>query len=278
MFELTEKTKTKVSDLERAIATKRQEHSSTSREIETHDQSATIQWNKMNFRERYLRGWFGGDTKKVAKYKSTVILKEEYETAAADIVSEIDLIDADIVKRIDTELRLNDISFQKLVVPLEAVQTLKNAIDTILKEIDEALSEVDEAETMETFDLVSSNAGISLLSYLENAEAAEEIEDVEKAMPAFQKALRDYNSKIKAIDVSEFSAEINDGWDLAFDLVFDGFDFMSIFTLSALDNAETQLKEVRSKVEEIESMADQHMAQAQGNVNAYITKARLTCA
>lgn len=277
MFELSEDTKASVRTKELALSTKQEELRRTTRKVTASETTTQRMWDKMNFRERYLGGWFGGDKQKVKDYKAAIELQEQFESAASDIAHEINVIDESLVRTLDEELRVYDISYQQLLVPLEAAQTLKTAIDRFLKEIDEALKEVDDADTMETFDLVSSNVGISVISYLENQEAAEEIDDVKEALPAFQKALKDYDDKINAIDLSDFSAAINDGWDLAFDFAFDGFDFMSIFTLAALDEAETQLEDVRSKVEDVERMANKHIEQAQGNVSTYINKARLSC-
>ena len=143
--------------------------------------------------------------------------------------------------------------------------------------MDKGAREVDEAEAMETLDLFTSSIAVSVFSLLENQDVVDEINDVKEALTTFQKALKDYDDKIQAIDISDLSTKIGDGWDLAYDFAFDEFDVMSIFTLAALDETKTQLKDIRSKVEDVDRMADKHIEQAQSNASTYINKTRLSC-
>lgn len=278
MYELPETFKADIRMLEQAISTKTREHRHTLRQATTHERNASQLWDRMNFRERYLWGWFGGDKDNVAKHKELVNLKEQFTAAATDIQHEIDILDQDADSRLDKELRAQDGAYQSLLIPYEAAQELKEAVDAFLGKFANTQKEIDEAQTMETFDLFTSNKGIAVLSYLENDEAKEALEDIESAAPAFQEAVEKYNGRIKSADLPKLSSDIGDGIDLAFDFIFDGFDFMSIFTLSALDDAEEDLGTARKKVEQVDEMVTAHLDKAETAVKSYIRQLRLTCA
>lgn len=278
MYELPETIKADIRSLEQAISTKQREHRHTLRQATKHERDAGQLWERMNFRERYLWGWFGGDKKNVARHKELVDLTEQFTSAAADIQHEIGIIDRDADSRIDGELRARDTEYQTLLVPYEAAQELKEAVDEFLGKIATAKKEIDEAQGMEAFDLVTKNKGISIMSSIENGQAKAAVKEVKRAAPAFEEAVKTYNNRIKEIDLSNISSNFGDGVDLIFDFVFDGFDFMSLFTLSALDSSEKKLLKARGKVEEVDEMVTGQLDKAETAVKSYVRQARLSCA
>ena len=66
--------------------------------------------------------------------------------------------------------------------------------------------------------------------------------------------------------------------DSIFDFVFEGFDFMSLFTLSALDSSEKKLLKARGKVKEVDEMVTGQLDKAETAVKSYVRQARLSCA
>ena len=58
--------------LDKDIATQQQEEDKARGTAAGHETEAAQLYEGMNFRERYLRGWFGGDTAKVERYRAAV--------------------------------------------------------------------------------------------------------------------------------------------------------------------------------------------------------------
>jgi hypothetical protein len=240
---------------------------------EIFEEASADLWDRMNFREKYLGGWFGGDKHNVRQYRTL-------ERDIANMTDRIDHLgwekmnfDHLIGLLVHSELSKNDPVFQKLLEPYQEASDMKSEIDKFVESIQNALKEVDDAQSTETMDLLSGNKAISLLSHMENDEASMAIRNVGRMIPLFQKALTEYNGFIKNYEAPTL-VEIDDFTDLMFDLALDGFDFMSIFTLSAIDEAENALREALQKVEEVDKIVTDHLAKAEVAHKTYFEKAR----
>jgi len=187
--------------------------------------------SSMNVREKYLNGWFGGNRNKVSDREKNQSQISELVSRVDDLKSEIKSLDLLAKKIIDEYLRIKDPDYQILVEPYDAALKVQKATAFFIRKVDRALSEVRDAQGMETLDILSKNSAISILSYMENSEASEAIKRVQVGVVSFQEAINSYNNFIKGYKAPKVEVEICDGIDLFFDLVFDGFDFMSIFTL-----------------------------------------------
>ena len=231
----------------------------------------------MNIREKYLAGWFGGDKDGVAQRRNLAEMVEALDTQSSEFTKLANLRDGQIVKTLDEYLRRNDGTYQKLVVPKDAAERLKLAVDEFKGLIEHALSEIDSAQSMETMDMFTKNKGISLMSYAANSDASSAIGDVKRAAPDFQAAVEGYTEAIKGFDAKAVRADIGDGMDLFFDFAFDGFDFMSMFTLSALGSAESDMEGLRGQVQEIDDHVSKNMQDAEAATAAYIKRARTFC-
>jgi hypothetical protein len=267
-----------VRTFERDIRSKSDEAARTAQESKRVQAEANRLWGTMNFRERNLGGWFGGDKTKVARHRELQTKVSELDSKASDLRSEVKKFDAQAKKAIDNHLREHDRDYQELLQPHDEASKVKKAVDAFLGKIDNALSEIDDAQGMETLDLFTKNKGISVLSYMENSEASDAVEAVQQAAKPFQKAVDAYNGFLKGYQAPQVHAEIGDGIDLVFDFVFDGFDFMSIFTLSALSDAEDSLEEARGKVAEVDKIVSGHLDKTSKAVLAYVHSARVACA
>lgn len=215
------------------------------------------------FRERYLPRWlckfFGGDVELVDKRRETEVKIEEAMNQIEADSEEISHKEDTLEQTITNHLLKVDSRFQALDQKRRQVEEVISETEEYLSVIDDALSEVNDAETMETFDLFSKNKGISFLSTIENGEASDAIEIVEEAGPKFKRAVEKYMKQV-APDGVELSGEVGlgDTMDLILDLGFDGFDFMSIFTLSSLHDADYELSELSDKVGEALELFEKH--------------------
>ncbi|HAV11311.1 MAG TPA: hypothetical protein DCX32_02095 [Candidatus Moranbacteria bacterium] len=232
----------------------------------------------MNFRERNLGGWFGGDRNKVARVRELEMKSAELDSQASNLGQEAEKCENDLKVFIDAYLRNCDASYQSLVQPYDRAVEMKKAIAVFLEKIDIALSEIGDAQGMETIDLLSSNKGIAALSYMENSEASDAIDEVRAAVKIFQEAVIAYKDSSGGFQSSKIETEIGDGIDLVFDFALEGFDFMSIFTLSALGDAEDELSDVREKVNKFDEIFSDYFAKMEEAVTSYIRNVRVSCA
>jgi len=234
---------------------------------------------QMGWREKYFRGWFGGDKRLVREARETkveladALVEEEAQSAA------LETAERECITAVAAHLADHDPEFQSLDRRCSEVGRVKKAADEYGEAIDHALSEIDDAESMETLDLVSKNKGISILSHMENDEANEAIGEVKQAAQRFQEALEAYNGAVKeGCGRTDAVGRINDDIDLVLDLIGDGFDFMSFFTLSQLSDAEDALNELRKNsagiIEEIGAKYDSLREQC----DRRIAEARRHCA
>ena len=66
--------------------------------------------------------------------------------------------------------------------------------------------------------------------------------------------------------------------DFVFDMAFDtGFDFMSMFALSALGSAEDKMEDVRDKVKEADSFVSDNRAKISQSMADYRGRIRALC-
>ena len=259
-----------VRELARLSDTFRAKSEDASLEAQNFQEQARAIEATFGLRERYLRGYLGGDRDAV---KAQIVA--HYEGIAAQALARAhgrtqEKTQGQITDILSSYLSNTDQSYTTLKVPLNAVILLSLRVDQFKAKIKTALKEIDEAQSMETMDLFTKNAAISIMSSIENGQARDAIEDVKKAAPAFQKAIEDYNGAIKQVDLGALDLDIDDFTDLVFDLVLDGFDFMSIFTLNALGDAEEQMRAAMEKVDEVSREVEAIEGKAQGAVDTYI--------
>lgn len=278
-MQITSELKQNVQDLETELNSKKREASRAESDSLQKKTEADNLWSRMTFRERYLRGWFGGDTETVEKYKNLRVLTEDFNQQASRSQSQSQALDSRIVTTIDKFLReQNDGNYLALVGPRDAADQMMDKVEDFIGLVETALSEIDDAQSMETMDLATNNAGISMMSTLENDEAKSAIKKVESAADAFQKAVQDYSESLKGFQVAQSDLRLGDTLDLMTDFAFDdGFDFMSIFTLNRLNEAEDYMEEVLDAVEKIEVSVNQNLEKADKAVGAYVQQIRLAC-
>ena len=234
--------------------------------------------SQMGWREKHLAGWFGGDKSVVQRSRSLEGSLNDYDTKISQARTAMQTTEDQIDEAIKSYLVQNDPTYQQLDAALAKVADIRDATDSYIGRIDNALSEIDDAQTMETVDLFTKNKGISALSWMENDEAQEAINAVKGYTGNFQGALAKYNDFLKnqqSIGIGQ--VEIGDGIDFVFDMVFDGFDFMSLFTLDNLDNAESELGQLRSKVSEVQGKINEHYQKTERNVTNYAHNIREAC-
>lgn len=275
---ITPELRSQVQRLEQAIHTTSEEVAATTQFLDATRVEVDSIWNQMNFRERYLEAWFGGDKKKLLNYRTQrgmipglVSKLEALQNAVAELDDQVSSI-------LDDYLRKHDSSYQALLLPYEQAQRMRASVDSFLTTIDRALRQIGSAQSMETMDLFSKSAGISVLSTMANSDASSMIDAVRREAGPFQTALDSYNGFLEGYQAPQVDAEISDTIDLVFDIVLDGFDFLSIFTLSRLGDAESQLRAARDKVMNVNWIVGDHLNKATELVNRYMSSARSACA
>ena len=216
----------------------------------------------LSFAERYLP-WLlfilDFDCSKILKYRE---LKKTYNIAALSVQTMTDRTNQEIKdfdRMVKSHLTSTDPAYQKLLVPYNASLEMKKAVDVYLTEIEEAESSVSSAKGMETMDMFSSNKTVSFLSYAQNSSASSEIDDVTNGTPAFVAAMKKYGESLQNFQLSKIDIGISDLVDTISDFCFDGFDFMSICTLSQLSDAGDQLETIKSEVEKVRDVVTKNL-------------------
>ncbi len=270
--------KNQVRSIESEISKRKESASVLRRKKERSENRLEDMTKDFGLREHLFCGRFGGDRRGVAKAR---ILKGYISDYDSKIRGANRLV-AEFEKNIDTAiaqyLSTGDDAYRRLDRAYKKASYIREQTSYFIGRIDDALSEISDAEMMETVDLFTKNKGISLLSTLENSEAEDAANDVKDAIPAYQAKLNEYDAWLDKKPLQGLAEiDIGDGIDLIFDLAFDGFDFMSIFTLSSLSDAEDQLNELRDKVVDIKRELDKHYKQADDNRQRYIDNVRREC-
>lgn len=164
---------------------------------------------------------------------------------------------------------VNDSKYRHLVSLHVNWATAKKYYDELIDSIKEALSSVDSAQMTETIDLFSANKGISMLSTLNNSEVNS---DVDQVRHNYNK-LKNHLDSIKSdMEYSKSTIQkINDVPDLMIDLVLDfSLDFMSIFSLSKLNDIESDLEGFMKNVLKLEPEINLRFNQSKANQDKYL--------
>ena len=237
--------------------------------------------DRMGWRERYLPQWLagflGGNTSVMQEYQDQDSVTKDFEAKASKHGHTAYKIDLSIIEHISAFLRDHDQDFRNILIPLEAADEFKQSIGKFKGLISTALSEIDDAQSMETMDMFTKNKGISLMSTFANSDARDAVNRVKSAAPAFEAAAQKYQESYKDFSVGKIQAGFGDMTDLVFDFMFDGFDFMSIFSLSALGNAEDNMEKVKHQVKDIENTVDEQIGRLQSLRDACVEKTRMAC-
>ncbi len=233
-------------------------------------------YSRLGWREKYCGGWFGGDVSAVKQAKS---LREQLDAgreilAAAE--KECQTTDLQINQSIREYLEQHDSEYRQINSLYGHFRSAREETRGFLSTIEEALSEIDDAQDMEMFDMFSNNKGIALMSYLENSEAQEAVQAVKNALPGFRQRLEAYAAFMQNLPPPT-TLDFGDGLDFTFDLLLDGFDFMSLFTLEKLERAESELRELRARVDDVKGKIEHDCSKAEQNLLQYISNVRKKC-
>lgn len=267
-----------VQKLDRHIAAHQKAEDEARTTAISHEEAAARQYENMGFRERRLRGWFGGDTVAVERYRSEKNLSAEFNARADNLAQERQALDRQIDTILDAHLVARDPVYQSLVEPLDKAQQAQAAIDNFKEKVQNALDAIDSAQSVETMDMFTKNKGISVMSSFSNASARDAVNAVKASAPDFQAAMQNYGAYLKDYKVPAVQAGFGDMTDLIFDFAFGGgFDFMSIFTLSALGNAEDKMEDVREAVDKAAQFVSENRVKVEQALNQYRQKVRQFC-
>lgn len=232
---------------------------------------------QMGWREKYLWGYLWGDRQLYKDYKRTEALVDQFTQETKVIESKLDTFKTQSHEAIHLELKGTDQNYITILKPHEDSAEAFAATNRFLRVINNALSEIDDAETYEYLDLASDNIGISALSYMENEEAEDAIKDIKRAAPAFEQAIEKYDQSLKNQNLTEVYADIGDFNDFIFDIAFDLFDFTSIMTLSALGDAESKVRHLKSQVNQIKQSIQKNLTRSENALFSYRERVKEQC-
>jgi hypothetical protein len=233
----------------------------------------------MSFWDRNLWGWFG-DKEKIKRHRELKSLTAAFNEKASKLETQASQLDAQVEKDIAAWLQKNDLSYALILTPHQAAIDLKSASEKFLGKIKKALDSIGSAQFSETLDLFTDSAAISVLSAFDNSSASSAISSVKNAAPDFQRAVETYNSSLSNFKAANVQISgIDDSIDLIFDLALGGggFDVMSMFSLFALNDAESDMKKLRNDVQKVDGIAEEHVSKTGSAVKAYKTQARQAC-
>ncbi len=271
----------KVQGLEKQLGAQRKNLGKLEQTQANTEAAKDANYAKMGFREKYLFGWFGGDKSLVTNNKK---FKAELKTIATGIDDQRDAIgttDGAVRTALSTQLMKTDDGFVATKARFDQLDRIVGQAGRFRGAINRALSEIDDAQSAETFDMVSDSAAASLWSNSEASEAKSAINTVKYAATEFQATLKSYQDLVGSQSVGHAGfTDVGDGWDTFFDLAGGGggFDFMSMFQLSALGDAESELRELRGKLSGVTTSIDGQRGKARAQLDTKIDTLRAACA
>lgn len=236
--------------------------------------------DQMGFREKYLGGWFWGNKALVRQADSIEATLKRYDQDIDCAKRKAESTDDDINHKIVSYLKDSDKEYHTLQKAYGQISKVKDTTDSYMRKIKSALSAIDSAQTTETMDMFTDNKGISVLSSMQNSAAKSAINEVKHATEHFRDVMNEYETCAHEyhVDANVDSGGISDMGDLFMDLAFDGgFDFMSIFTLSALDRAEDQMRELKGQVSGIQHRIESKYNDLQERHDQYLRNVRQIC-
>lgn len=250
------------------------------KQLESQEKADKI-YENMGWRERYLPKWIaryiGANIQTMDSYNNQNKATSRFESKAFKHDQKAFNIDQKITDKISNFLRANDATYRSIIIPLEAAIEFQKTVHDISSLVHNALNEIDDAQSMETMDLFTKNKGISLMSTFANSDARTAVNDVKSAMPAFETAARQYHETYKDFSLSKVETEFGDLTDLVFDFAFDGFDFMSIFSLNALGLAEDNLEQLLADINQFESAINNQAEHLSALRDECINRTRQVC-
>lgn len=217
-------------------------------------------WSIMNFREQALGGLFGGDKTKVKQYRKFMIALVNLDSKASILQYAAKKLNNQIEENIELYLRKNEPNYQLFLQPRNMASIMKKMVDTFIKKIDHALSKIEIAKE------------------IKNYRTDEAIKAVQKVTKLFQEAVNNYSAFLKRHPFPQTNTKIDNSIDLVFDFIFeDKFDFISLFTLSTLGDAESKLKQARAEIIKIDEIVSIHLDKTSKATRAYILSVRVAC-
>lgn len=237
------------------------------------EEAATTVWAGMNFRERHLKGWFGGNRKRVRHYEN---LKIDIRTLS-DRIDQLEHERANFDKMIGlvihSELMKSDEVFRQIREVYFETSNMKSVIDKFVTALHSAIDEADDEYSAEFADIVAADKRFSLLNYMETDVYNAAIRAAAQILPVFQEKLGEYNEFISNFDSPDLG-EIDGSIELAFDSALEGFDFKGIFEPYSLDDAGTALRVALHRVEMADDIVTENLRKADAVNRAYLTRAR----
>lgn len=227
----------------------------------------------MKFFDKWLFGWFA-DKSKVSKRNELKRLCTMFNISAAENRNAATETAHKVQEQLTDYLMVTDEQYQTLHRIGRMHEQMKSTVESFSSKISSAKSAVSSAKGMEVVDMFSKNKGIAILSSMQNSAASSRISEVKSALPAFKKAVENYSNEIHQFDASHISlGSVNDTLDLVTDLAFGGgFDFMSVFQLSKLSAASSNLASLSNAVTPVRNAVENNSRRTAEALDSYRQK------
>ncbi len=256
---ITNQLREQVRALEREMHSKAREAEKTMKKIAHTQGEVTRLWSVMNFRERSLGAWFGGDKAKVRHHRELEARVAELNSRVSSLRQEVEKLNTQANDMVDSHLRAHDPAYQSLLQPYEAASAMKKEVGLFLRKIKYALLKI------------GTDRGIG------NSETNDAIRAAQKATAPFQLALDSYSEFLKGYHALQVKGTIGRSVGVVFDLTSNDFDFMRLVALSTVGNAESRMRMARDKVSEIDKILSFHLDETRTTVLAYAQSVRAAC-
>jgi DNA repair exonuclease SbcCD ATPase subunit len=281
-MKLSSDIKKEVRDLESRIAKVSESLQQTTNRLQSAEKFMAQFQNTLGWRERYLWGWLakmlGGNENDIEGYRVRSDSINLHRSEVKDLKRRKETLDKQTNQTVRNFLAEKpDDVYVSLMTTFNAATDMKQAVSHLMGQINSAKAAISGARSTEGWDMLSKSKTVSFVSTMSTHNASGRVKEVRRSLSTFQEKLNNYNETIRNLDNVSLKQELDDGFDLVFDMIYDGFDFMSAFNLAALGEAANEMRDLSEEVGKVNAIITEHYAQTSKAVDSYVQKARSLC-
>jgi len=223
--------------------------------------------SQMGWRERYVAGWFGGNTSLVQRGQNLEQDIADYDSGIKQARTAAETAEENIFKAIRSYLLDNDPVYQQLHEVLQRVAEVRDITSAYRSGIYDAESEIRDAEEVK----ILGPSSVDPFMLVETVDVGRAEDDIEEYTKKYQTALHKYTGELKSKPSVSQANNTN-----ASDLMFDETDFIKLFGLDIFSNP-SELGELRSKMSDVQDIIDKHYENAVQGASTYVQHVREAC-
>ena len=224
--------------------------------------------SNMGLREKFLGGRLGGDKNKSRDSKEIVLEIESISGLLLNIDTFYDSFNNEVMEQAVNIIAADDEDFSQTVeyyaMMTEAVEFSNEVID----EINEALEALDEAEDAEELDMYTDSSWLDMESDEANAEAADEVQDVNNILHSYREFLTQIGEAAEGLDGSDFDFTWGDMMNEDFFGDFWGGGDM----LNKISQGQNQMTDLHDKIKQLFDSFAESLGVADKEIEARLEK------